>query len=45
MAANRKKYNDVVASPNQCAKWAATMKVAPASPYNPRMDGAAIGSK
>ncbi len=35
----------VLAVPYQCAIWAATMKVAPAKPNSPRIEGAAMGCK
>jgi len=43
IAAKGNRYSDVAEVPNQWAIFAATMKVAPARPYRPRIDGAAIG--
>src|SRR5579875_2763129 len=44
-AANGNMYTSEVALPYQPARLAATMKVAPAKPNRPRIDGAAIGCR
>src|ERR671922_459826 len=45
MAANGASASGDFGSPHQPARFEATMKVAPANPASPRIDGAAIGCR